>query len=584
MELKREIVKYLREWRVDSYRKPLVLRGARQVGKTTLVKQFARDFKNFIWLNLERPNDLRYFNKDQDVRDILEIVLANSSVKSDELNDTLLFIDEIQESPYAIQLLRYFYEDFPELCVIAAGSLLEFAFENVRSMPVGRIEYLYVFPLSFREYLIALGNDVALNAFDTVPVSPGHAKVLKKLFHRFLIIGGLPEIVKLDIEKENLADLAKIYDAIWQTYIDDVQKYSANDKEKEVASYLLRVAPGFVDQRVKFQGFGGSDYKSREVKSAFLKLEYAKVIRLIRPATNVDFPVFDNLKKAPRLQFLDTGLVNNALGIQPQLIGVDDLSSAYKGAVIPHMITQELLSRSVHKNAQPNFWVREKNQSSAEVDLVYAFNQLVIPIEIKSGPKGTLKSLHQFIDMADHIYAVRIYAGEFKIEMSRTPASKEYLLMNLPYFLGARIPEYIRYFVENFNSDSFLKPYTYPETGNDGVEMVLEANEVAYVSKLSSKRIATPLKSSGFDSSSIKNDGVNWPDFIEVKTDKVKNELLKLIGIIGKEQGLRANTISQKIGKSIPTTERYLKLLKKAGLIVFRGSPKWGGYFPAIKK
>jgi hypothetical protein len=186
--------------------------------------------------------------------------------------------------------------------------------------------------------------------------------------------------------------------------------------------------------------------------------------------------------------------------------------------------------------------------------------------------------------MADHIYAVRIYAGEFKIEMSRTPASKEYLLMNLPYFLGARIPEYIRYFVENFNSDSFLKPYTYPETGNDGVEMVLEANEVAYVSKLSSKRIATPLKSSGFDSSSIKNDGVNWPDFIEVKTDKVKNELLKLIGIIGKEQGLRANTISQKIGKSIPTTERYLKLLKKAGLIVFRGSPKWGGYFPAIKK
>jgi len=394
----------------------------------------------------------------------------------------------------------------------------------------------------------------------------------------------LPEIVKLDIEKKNLADLAKIYDAIWQTYIDDVKKYSRNDKEKEVASYLLKVAPGFVDQRVKFQGFGGSDYKSREVKSAFQKLENAHVVRLIKPVTNVDFPVFDNLKKAPRLQFLDTGLVNNALGVQSQFIGVDDLSSAYKGAIIPHIITQELLSRNAHKNAQPNFWVREKNQSSAEVDLVYTYNQMVVPIEIKSGPKGTLKSLHQFVDMADHIYAVRIYAGDFKIEKSRTPASKEYLLMNLPYFLGAKIPEYIRYFVENFTSDSFVKPYTYPQTENDGIEMVLETNGVAYVSKSSFRRSVNQKKNTDSKLVWSKSDGVNWPDFIKLKTSKVKGELLNLLEIISRQEGLKAPEISDKLGKSIPTVERYLKLLKKAGFVQFRGAPKWGGYFIVLKK
>ncbi len=584
MELRRDVIDYLREWRVESYRKPLVLRGARQVGKTTLVRQFARDFKNFVWLNLERPSDLRYFDKNQDVKDILEIILANNLIQLDELEDTLLFIDEIQESPYAIQLLRYFYEDYPHLCVIAAGSLLEFAFKNVRSMPVGRIEYLYIFPLNFREYLLALNHEIAIGAFDTVPVSPGHAKVLKDLFHRFLIIGGLPEIVKLDIEKKNLADLAKIYEAIWQTYTEDVKKYSNNDKEKEVVSYLLKVAPGFVDQRVKFQGFGGSVYKSREVKSAFQKLENAHVIRLIKPVTNVDFPVFDNLKKAPRLQFLDTGLVNNALGVQSQFIGIDDLSSAYKGAIIPHMITQELLSRNVHKNAQPNFWVREKNQSSAEVDLVYTYNQLVIPIEIKSGPKGTLKSLHQFIDMADHIYAVRIYAGAFKIEKSITPAKKEYLLMNLPYFLGAKIPEYIRYFIENFTNDSFVKPYAFPQTENDGIEMVLEANDIAYVSKSSFKRSVNQMMNTDSKTVWSKSDGVKWPDFIEMKTNKVKDELLNLLVIISRKEGLKVPEISERLGKSIPTTERYLKLLKKAGFVRFTGAPKWGGYFFLLKK
>lgn len=578
MELKRNILQYLREWRKRTNRKPLVLRGPRQVGKTTLVRQFSNEFSHVIWLNLERSSDLKYFEDRKDISWIFEKLLSDFSIKKSDINKTLLFIDEIQESPYAILLLRYFYEDYPELSTIAAGSLLEFSFEHVKSMPVGRIEYLYVYPLNFDEYLEALGNEILLEKFNTIPFPANLTESLLKHFNRFVMIGGLPEIVKTDIEKNNLADLAPIYDAIWETYIDDVQKYAKDNVQKEVASYILRTAPLFVDQRVKFQGFGGSEYKSREVKSAFYKLQNAKVIRLIRPTINIDFPVVDNMKKSPRLQFLDTGLVNNALGIQSKLIGLSDLSPTYRGAIIPHMVTQELLSRNVHKNAQPNFWVREKNQSSAEVDLVYVYDFKVIPIEIKSGPKGTLKSLHQFIDMVDHHYAVRIYAGDFKIERSRTPSSKEYLLMNLPYFLGSKIPEYIAYFIENYSIESFGSPKPYPKAENDGVLLVQDVSGFFYSAETPRSRNFS--KESGVNKvSDLKSDGVKWPEFIDKKSRKVKIELRNLLFFIKNEPGLKAHVLAHRIDKSIATTERYLILLKKAKLIEFKGAPRWGGYY-----
>ena len=483
----------------------------------------------------------------------------------------MLFIDEIQESPYAIQQLSYFYEDFPDLCVVAAGSLLEFAIRKVRSMPVGRIEYLYIYPLNFSEYLQAIGHKGAWDALNQVPISPVQGDFLRKLFKRYAIIGGLPEIIKLDIEKKNVSDLARVYESIWETYIHDVEKYSINESEREVISYILRTAPNYIDQRVKFQYFGGSDYRSREVKAAFMKLEKAKVIRLIRPATEVEFPIRSSLKKSPHLQFLDTGLVNDALRIQAELMGLDDLSNAYKGAIIPHIITQELLSLNVSKNRQPNFWVREKNQSSAELDLLFAYNQMLIPIEIKSGPKGTLKSLHQFIDMAEHIYALRIYGGVLNVERSRTPNGKEYLLMNMPYFLGSRIPEYISFFVDNYSlsdsKDVILYKDTHPSVGS----FLMKDTMGSYsIDRERNEGLDTPLEDDG---------RFVWPPLLELKTQKLKNELLKVLQIIRLGKGPRANVIAKKLGKSIASTERYIKLLKSNDLIEFIGAPKTGGYY-----
>ena len=151
----------------------------------------------------------------------------------------------------------------------------------------------------------------------------------------------------------------------------------------------------------------------------------------------------------------DTGILNHSLGIQGQMLGVDDLSNAFKGAIIPHIITQELISLNTFSDNKPNFWVRDKKQASSEVDLVFSYKDKLIPIEIKSGPTGNLKSLHQFVENTNHPYGVRIYAGEFRIEKVQTPQGTPYILMNLPYYLGTKIPEYIQYFVDNYSFETF---------------------------------------------------------------------------------------------------------------------------------
>jgi uncharacterized protein len=447
LNFKRTIEQQLLHWKQKKNRKPLILRGARQVGKTTLVKQFAGRYAHSILLNLEKTSDLDYFNNYSNVKDIVESLFLKNRIALAEANTTLLFIDEIQESPNAIRLLRYFYEEITELHVIAAGSLLEFALHKLKGFPVGRVEFLYLHPLNFREFLEAKSYHNALEHLDNIPVKPVANQILLDLFNQFSIIGGMPEVVKHFIEEDTYTSLPGVYESIWGTYQTDVEKYTTSETERKVIKHIISTAQYYVDQRIKFQHFGNSNYRSREVGEAMRKLDDAKVIRIIYPTTDVNIPVKPNLKRSPRLQFLDTGILNYALGIQSEMIGVSDLNDAYKGAIIPHLIIQELISLNTINDRKPNFWVREKNQASSEVDVVLVYKDKVIPIEIKSGKSGTLKSLHQFIDRVNHRYAIRIYAGEYKIEAVKTPAGKGFLLMNLPYYLGTKLPAYIEYFV-----------------------------------------------------------------------------------------------------------------------------------------
>ena len=370
---KRKVGQYLNEWKASDNRKPLILRGARQVGKTTLIKEFAQSYPHSILLNLEKSADLAHFQLHDDVSILLESLFLSRNISSDAIGETLLFLDEIQESPKAIQLLRYFYEEFPALHVIAAGSLLEFAMRKVKSFPVGRVEYVYLYPLNFPEYLEAIGHHTALQQLKEVPVKPFAHPVLIDLFNQYALIGGMPEVVQRFIEKGSMIDLPKVYESIWGTYQDDVEKYANNETERKVIRHVISTAHLYLDQRIKFQNFGNSNYRSREVKEALQHLDDAKIIQVIYPTTDVEIPIKPDLKKSPRLQFLDTGLINHILGIQPEMLGLKDLSNSYKGAVIPHLITQELISLNMFHQKKPNFWIREKRQASSEVDLVIPF-------------------------------------------------------------------------------------------------------------------------------------------------------------------------------------------------------------------
>jgi len=450
MIFKRIVERNLESWKKSSNRKPLIIRGARQVGKTTLVKEFAKSYRYSILLNLEKTSDAAFFNQQNEAKSIVESLFLSKNISISSIGETLLFIDEIQESPHAISMLRYFFEDFPALSVIAAGSLLEFAMKKVKNFPVGRVEYLFLHPLNFAEYLEAIGHQAALEQMNKVPSESFAHRVLLDLFNQYAIIGGMPEVTSNFIHKDSLTELPKIYESIWGTYKNDVEKYAANETERKVIKHIMSTAHLFIDQRIKFQNFGQSNYRSREVGEAFRNLDDAKVIQLIYPTTDLEIPVKPDLRKSPRLQFLDTGLINYELGIQGEMLSLKDLGSSYKGAVIPHLIAQELISLNTFSYKKHHFWIREKNQSSAEVDLVYPFRDKVIPIEIKSGSDGTLKSLHQFVERCNHSYAVRMYGGEFSVIKTRTPGGKPYQLMNMPYYLGTKIPEYLAYFLDNY--------------------------------------------------------------------------------------------------------------------------------------
>ena len=451
MKIQRMAYKELLKWKETSNRKPLIIRGARQVGKTTLIRQFAKEFGNYVELNLERADDRDLFKTD-DINKILNAAYLLKNISPSD-KPTLLFLDEIQESTKAIQLLRYFYEEKPELYVVAAGSLLEFALKKVPSYPVGRVEHLYLHPVNFEEYLGAIKHPSAIDSLQDTPIPDYAHSVLLNLFHEYAIVGGMPEIVNQYIQDKNIARLSDTYNGLWQSYKDDIEKYCKNDTEKKVIRYIVEVAPNNID-RIKFERFGNSNYRSREVGEAFRSLNLARIIQLIYPTTSLSPPLEPNIKKSPRLQFLDTGMLNNILSLQGDMIMVRDLNDYYRGKIIHHLICQELIS--IHNKSVfiPHFWVRDKKGAGSEVDLIYRYGKYLIPIEVKSGAQGKLKSLHQFIDRTNHHYAIRLYAGEYIIERHKTPAGKPYLLMNLPYYLGSKIPEYIDYMINKYDMET----------------------------------------------------------------------------------------------------------------------------------
>ena len=444
----REIIVHLENWAARSNRKPLIIRGARQVGKTTVVNVLSTRFVQYIYLNLENKLDQQPFQESQDIHTLIQSIFLVKNQQFSRRGETLLFIDEIQQFPAAINMLRYFYEQYPELRVIAAGSLLETIFSKGLSFPVGRVEFMVIRPVSFPEFLDAIGESQALEQLRHIPVNDfAHARLLQ-LFHTYALIGGMPEIVNEYAATKDLTVLSILYEQLITAYIDDVEKYAANDRFTQIIRHCIRASFLDAGTRIKFQHFGRSNYTSREVGEALRTLEKTFLLSLIYPTTDATLPLLPDLKKSPRLQVLDTGMMNYFLGLRTDILGTTDLNKIHQGTIIEHLVGQELLAGQFNVLSSLNFWVREKPTSTAEIDYVYPFESQLIPIEVKSGKDGTLRSLHQFMDEAPHDMAIRFYAGKLQFTKTSTSAGKPYHLLNLPYYLASQTEMYIGWLKE----------------------------------------------------------------------------------------------------------------------------------------
>lgn len=445
----RLIIKELEQWALQSGRKPLVIRGARQVGKTTMVNQFAAQFDQYIYLNLELPEDKAPFEAFTSIETLVQTLFFIKNKKLESRNKTLVFIDEIQEVPEALNILRYFYESEQDIAVIAAGSMLETLFNKNISFPVGRVEYKVMRPVSFPEFLAAIGEMAALDQVQKIPVAQfAHTKLLQ-LFHTYALIGGMPEIVSHYAQHKDLTALGPIYDSLITSYLDDVEKYAASASQVSQIRHVIRSSFSLAGKRIKFEGFGNSAYRSREMGEALRMVEKALLIQLVYPNTGASLPLLPDIKKSPRLQVLDTGMLNYFAGIQKDILSTTDLNAVYQGTMVEHLVGQEILAFQYLSLSSLHFWVREKKDSSAEVDYLFPFEGKLIPVEVKSGTEGKLKSLHLYMDMAPHTMAVRFYAGEMSITEATTLTGKKYQLLNLPYYLVSQLENYLAWFQKN---------------------------------------------------------------------------------------------------------------------------------------
>lgn len=443
----RTALKHMNDWADRPDRKPLVLRGARQVGKTTLVNLFSTRFDQYIYLNLDLAEDRRIIEQEIAFNRIIDSIFLNKDQPHVKSANVLLFLDEIQNSPRAVSLLRYFYEMAGELYVIAAGSLLESAIDRHISFPVGRVEYLAIRPCSFHEFLVAMNETHSLDVLSEFPFPDYAHDKLMDLFHLYTLIGGMPAVIEKYSNTRDIVSLEILFESLVNSFLDDIENYSRNQAMARVIRHVMEQSFYFTGARITFQGFGKSNYRSREVGEAFRMIEKAMLLQLVYPVTTVTPPVIPDHRKSPKLQFVDVGLINYRCGLQKELFGTPSIDTIYQGRIAEQIVAQELLSLSTSVSAKNYFWIREKHQSSAEVDFIYPHREYIIPIEVKAGKAGILRSIHQFVQTAPHPFAVRIYSGKLSVNRQRTADGTNYMLLNLPFYLVHKMDTYLEWLI-----------------------------------------------------------------------------------------------------------------------------------------
>lgn len=435
--MERRILKTLLDWKAAKDRKPLLLRGARQVGKTYIVEELGKHFSSFVSINLEaEPKYQACFNDLQPENIINHVSLMKQTAIIP--SETLLFIDEIQAYPKAIEALRYFREKMPELHVIAAGSLLEFVLHQEKiSMPVGRIEYLFMHPCTFDEFLQSISPHKTIEQLENCslenPISQITHDELLDLFKAYTIVGGMPEALSAYQISRQLYDVQRIQRSILQTYRDDFGKY-ASQANLQYLQTVFDKTPGMVGSQIRYHKID-PEFRSRELKKAIQLLEYAGVIKRIVSTSASGLPLITTAnEKKFKLQFLDIGLVQCASEISLETLQ-KQVHQLNNGSLAEQVVGQLLLAyRDPFISPNLFYWARDAKSSTAEVDFVINIDGHILPIEVKSGQTGHLKSLHLFLNEKD---------SPFGIKISTAPLSYEKQVLNIPFYLINQLPRLV---------------------------------------------------------------------------------------------------------------------------------------------
>ena len=421
MHITRDIERELASWRTAAKPMPILLRGARQVGKSTTVERFGEEhFETTLVVNFEQRAE---FKACFETLDPTEVVSSLSLVSGTRLRPgrSLLFLDEVQDCPNALLALRYFREQMPELHVLAAGSLLEFVVDPDRfRLPVGRIRFLYMVPLSFGEYLGACGRDDLRHALRGCHVGTPlprvvHEKILS-LLDRYVLLGGMPAVVSRFLASGDLLESRGVQNALLWSYRESLAKYTSRAQHRHMES-LFEAIPRMVGRKFRYVEVD-PDVQAKSLKPALRLLFKAGVVTQVR-TTNAARPPLGAGASSTffKTVFLDVGLMQRACGIEPMPGRATDLLSSHAGAVAEQLVGQELVA-----TAPPDeppalyYWARDKRGSSAEVDYLLAHNGLVHPVEVKAGHSRRLKSLRMFLVRSEASLGVRVCQDELSLD------------------------------------------------------------------------------------------------------------------------------------------------------------------------
>ena len=415
---RRIIDQKLLEWKDSPRRKPLLIRGARQVGKSSAVRQFGKCFKYFVEINLERKPSIRQlFTKDIDVMRTCEGISATLGIPILP-GETLLFIDEIQVSQEAIMSLRYFKEDYPELHVIAAGSLLEFTLEELPSFGVGRIRSLYMYPFSFDEFLLAQGKDLTLDykhkATSDSPVPEAVHNELVEQLKTFYLVGGMPAAVTEWIESKSYLECAHVHNDILDTYQDDFSKYKSRISpvllRKVLRSVALQAGSKFVFRQVD------SELHSTTIRDALHLLTLAGLIKPVVHTDGNGLPLGAEANDSyTKYLFLDLGLMQTMLNIQAaEVLLASEVDFVNKGAASEMFAGLELMkAHDCFQKAEMYYWQNLNRGANAEIDYLEAKEGKVLPIEVKASTRGSMQSLWLFMRKKNLHHAIRTSLENF---------------------------------------------------------------------------------------------------------------------------------------------------------------------------